>query len=216
MFFKFSSRRLVRKLAIEVEELACKLASAPVVSPQPKRVDVVRALQTTRDLLTNLLVQQEEAALPVDALTQPQDETGGTADPDKTIEASPSPQPSHTKEMEYIVLPEPLLNAHPELSATARSLIGLSDWILLTNAGGTSVSPEAVSEIYRQLVHVLAKEGVTLLQNDGPCDYDRQRVVGTRHTDDPVMVDCVCSTIRPGYLFREQLLRPQEVIVYVE
>jgi molecular chaperone GrpE (heat shock protein) len=112
----------------------------------------------------------------------------------------PQPSPSHEK---------------PELSLTAKELMKLSDWVLLAKADGTAVRPKVLEEIYRQLTAILAKENVTLLlETNGPCDYERQMVVGTQPTDDPSLNDCVHSTVRPGYLFHQQLIRPQEVIIY--
>jgi molecular chaperone GrpE (heat shock protein) len=61
---------------------------------------------------------------------------------------------------------------------------------------------------------VLEKEGVTPFEDVGSFDCERQQVVDTRPTDDPEQDNLVCATVRPGYRFREQLVRPQEVVVY--
>ena len=101
------------------------------------------------------------------------------------------------------------------ISTTVRELIQLSDWILLANAGKIPVQPGVLDEIYRRLMEILAREGLTLLNADGPCDYERQMIVGTQLTSDSALDGHVQCTIRPGYLFHQQLFRPQEVIVYV-
>ena len=51
-------------------------------------------------------------------------------------------------------------------------------------------------------------------RTSSPCDYERQMVVETHPTDDPPQNDHVYSTVRPRYLFHDQLVRPQEVIIY--
>jgi molecular chaperone GrpE (heat shock protein) len=99
-------------------------------------------------------------------------------------------------------------------SATATALMKLSDWVLLAKTGEAVIKPTILEEIYHQLTSILAKEGITLLEADGLCDYEQQMVVGTQTTDDPARTDHVCSTLRPGFLFHGRLLRPQEIIVY--
>lgn len=105
--------------------------------------------------------------------------------------------------------------SQPGITATARYLMELVDWILLVRAGRASVQPEMLDEIYQRLVRTLATVEILLIDESGPCDFERQRVVGTRVTSDPMLEGSIYSTIRPGYLFHGQLLRPQEVIMYV-
>lgn len=39
-------------------------------------------------------------------------------------------------------------------------------------------------------------------------------MIETRATEDPRQHNQVCGTVRPGYLFDGELIRPQEVIIY--
>ena len=47
-----------------------------------------------------------------------------------------------------------------------------------------------------------------------PKFYERQQVIATQVTSDPAQDDCICDTVRLGYLFQGRLIRPQETIVY--
>lgn len=124
--------------------------------------------------------------------------------------------------------PEPGTETEPEPSVTAKELIKLRDGVLVAKSkkGSTSSEvleakgkegsafPKVLEDIYKQLGQILEKEGVTSLEETGPYNDKRQEVISTKVTDDPDKNDWICDTVRPGYLFQEELLRPQEVIVY--
>lgn len=101
-------------------------------------------------------------------------------------------------------------------SVTAQELMRLRDWVLLAKSGEgeESTSPKVLDAIYKQLGKILEKEGITSLEETGSFNYERQQVISTQVTDDPQKDDLICDTIRPGYLFHDSLIRPQEVIVY--
>lgn len=192
IFFWLTKRRQVEELARRAETKARDLNKLPAdpAAPQQSLLDV---LQTTCALLDRLAEQQQAMSLVEEHAEKP-----------KPIALEQPRAPS-----------APLPEAPASLSITAKELIKLSDWVLLAKVNDTAVQPEVLEEIYRQLTAVLAKEGVTPLLATGPCDYERQMVVGTQSTDDLAQVDHVYSTVRPGYIFHDQIIRPQEVIVYV-
>ncbi len=199
IFFWLTKGQRVQELAIQAESMAHSLNSE---SPDPARAsqqDIIEILESTCALLAHF-TEQQKAIRPAQP---PAESETPTEPPSSKVEPlmpeQPQPSPAHEK---------------PELSLTANELIKLSDWVLLAKADGTAVQPKVLEEIYRQLTAILAKENVTLLQAKGPCDYERQMVIGTQPTDDPSLNDCVYSTVRPGYLFHQQLIRPQEVIIY--
>jgi hypothetical protein len=101
-------------------------------------------------------------------------------------------------------------------SVTAQELIRLRDWVLLANSGEEEqkASPKVLDAIYKQLGKILVKEGITSLEETGSFNYERHQVVSTQPIDDPEKEDLICDTVRPGYLFKGILFRPQEVIVY--
>lgn len=110
--------------------------------------------------------------------------------------------------------PELAIESEPELSETAQELIKLRDWVLLAQSGKNPASPQVLGAIYKKLAQILAQEGVTVIEESGPFNYERQQVISTQPTDDPEKDDWVYDTVRPGYLFEGGLIRPQEVIVY--
>ncbi|GHO82247.1 nucleotide exchange factor GrpE [Dictyobacter formicarum] len=188
--------RQTKVLAIRAEALARDLNKLPASSPESTQ-DLVAILQSTCTLLERLTEQQATLLAPSPAKDKQDSSQPPVAQNKQAATASPS-----------------ISNKDATLSTTAKELIKLSDWVLLAKAGGTSVQPQVLEEIYRRLTHALETEGVMLLNAEGPCDYERQMIVGTESTDDPTRNDYVHSTVRPGYLFHDQLIRPQEVIVY--
>ena len=198
IFFWLTKSRDAQELAVHAEAMARDLNNLPTDSPEISQPDIISVLQSTCALLERLVEQRQGIASQHD----PSSESAKEIVPEKPeLQKSPPLIPPPGREV--------------ALSHTAKELIKLSDWVLLAKAGGTAVQPAVLEEIYRQLTGVLAKEGVTLLEAQGPCDYERQMVVGTHPTDDPAQDEHVYSTVRPGYLFHEQLIRPQEVIIYV-
>lgn len=192
IFFWLTQRRRVEELAKRAEAKARDLNKLPA-DPTGAEQNLVDILQTTCALLDRLAEQQKETL--------------------SAEEHSEKLKPTVPEQSQ--VMSAPLLVTSTSLSNTAKELIKLSDWVLLAKTDTTAIQPEVLDEIYRQLTGVLAKEGVIPLLATGPCDYERQMVVGTHPADDPAQVDHVFSTVRPGYIFHEQLIRPQEVIVYV-
>ena len=208
LIFWITHRREVEELAQRAQTTARELNKLPA-SATASQENLVEMLQSTNALLARLAEQQTNAPV----VTPPSEKISSQEKGSSNPEQSESPVvPSKP------VQPEPPVVPHVEkgqsLSATAKELIKLSDWVLLAKQGGTTVQPEALEEIYRRLTAVLSKEGVTPLDVSGPCDYERQMVVGTQPTDDPAQNDHVYTTVRPGYLFHDQLIRPQEVIIY--
>lgn len=160
--------------------------------------DLVVILQSTC-LLLERLVERPELIAPPKPTFQDQ------------VQPTPTPVASQPK-----VEPPPItkVEPEPEVSATAKELIKLRDWVLLAKSGEKASSPEVLSAIYTKLGQILEQEGVTAIEDAGPFNYERQQVVSTQATDDPEKVDCICDTVRPGYQFHGKLIRPQEAIVY--
>ncbi len=52
--------------------------------------------------------------------------------------------------------------------------------------------------------------------DDGPVDPTRHEVVEVRAAADPRVADHIAETARPGYRWRDQILRPQQIIAYVK
>lgn len=101
-----------------------------------------------------------------------------------------------------------------KLSVTIQELIKLRDWVLLAKKNQPKGDNTVLSAIYQQLGRILAQEGVIGIEDTGLFNYERQQIIATQTTDDPEQDEYICDTVRSGYLFQGQLIRPQEVILY--
>lgn len=217
-------RRRANALAMQAESYALRLSQRLQDRPLGARQDrantqdqdIITSLESTCSILEHLLSSQEafssksEPDQPHTTETPPDGGTASRPEAPGSLSDASVPEPEidsqHPKEVHAEPAQEP--------STTAIELIRLRDWVLLAKVGGTVVDPAVLGEINKQLGRVLAKEGITPIEESGAYDYNRQSVIGVQPTDDPAQNDLVCSTVRPGYLFHEQLVRPQEVIIY--
>lgn len=198
LFTRQDDYRQAQQLALRAEASVRKLSNLPPQCLDGAPDDVVSVLKSTCLLLERLVRRLEFP--PADA------QNGGA----QTAQAT---QPGASSD-EAAISPPPQVASEPELSLTAKELIKLRDWVLLAQTGGAAGNLHLLESLYRGLGKVLEKEGVTLIEEVGAYDGKRQQVVDTRPTDDPAQDNFVCATVRPGYLFHERLIRPQEVIVY--
>ncbi len=102
----------------------------------------------------------------------------------------------------------------PEPSSTAKDLMGLRDSILAAKIAGIASASDVLEGMYYQLGQILENEDVISFEDTGMFDSTKQKIMGTEMSDDSSKNDTICSTIRPGYLFQEKVIRPQEIIVY--
>ncbi|MEV4868021.1 hypothetical protein [Streptomyces syringium] len=91
---------------------------------------------------------------------------------------------------------------------------------LLDRLAGLAGDPPAadgpvLDRVRRGVVAALAASGVTSVEDTGPVDPARHHVVATRDDPSGLLSDRIAETVRPGYLWRDVLLRPQEVVSYV-
>ena len=99
-------------------------------------------------------------------------------------------------------------------TATATELMRVLDRVSVAAAsGGRGADPLLVWLRYR-LVALLAGEGVSLIEDQGPFDVARHEVVDTRSTDDPDLAQRISGTVRPGYEQAGIVLRPQQVVLW--
>ncbi|MCH5211616.1 MAG: nucleotide exchange factor GrpE [Oscillospiraceae bacterium] len=62
---------------------------------------------------------------------------------------------------------------------------------------------------------VMEKAGITVMEDSGVFNGSRQTVANTIETDDPSLNNHIESVFRPGYMADGEVLRGQEVTVYV-
>ncbi|MBD1944369.1 nucleotide exchange factor GrpE [Coleofasciculus sp. FACHB-712] len=201
-FFTLKRReKQVLKLALRAEILARKLNGISPVSAN--KHNLVEVLQSTCQLLERVVKHPE--LFVHEARSQ-----SSTVKLLKTTDTEPklSVDPLLSTSAKLVSLQE------PELSNTMQELIKLRDWVLLAKSGGNAPKPDMLEALYKQLGQVLAKGDVIALEETNVFNYERQQVVSTQVTDSPEKDNWVCGTVRPGYLFHGELVRPQEVIVY--
>lgn len=183
-------------LALKAEARARRLSGLP--ERPASAPDDLKAVLKSTCLLLDRLVDHDRAR---------RNEKGD--EPSTHGEAQPCVE---AKRAEPVPAQEPSGKREP--SPTAQELIKLRDWVLIAKDGDPSSVAQIMGGLYRKLGGVLEKEGVTALEGGGPFDDERQQVIETRETDDPRQHNQVCGTVRPGYLFGGELIRPQEVIIH--
>ncbi|MUG96845.1 nucleotide exchange factor GrpE [Scytonema sp. UIC 10036] len=201
----FTQYHQAQELALTAEASVRRLSGLSLTSSDER--DIISVLNSTCLLLDRLvenpqLLQTDQKHTPV--VTE---QITAKEIPLPTVEALVAPE----------IIPEvPTLEIAPEpkLSATGEELIKLRDWVLLAKTGGAAPKAEMLEVLYQKLGQILAKEGVTPIEEVGIFNYERQQVISTQATDDSEKQDCICDTVRPGYLFNGKLIRPQEVIIY--
>lgn len=102
-----------------------------------------------------------------------------------------------------------------------RDLIALRDSLLLRLEWMHANTPDEVNAV--KLTESLLEETARLMQNigmdvltdSGVFSDQTQTIVDTIETDDEALYNHIAQTIRPGYRFKEVMLRSQEVKVFV-
>lgn len=101
-----------------------------------------------------------------------------------------------------------------------RSIITQRDNLLMKKSWLQDCMPEEemaakfVNGQLQETAKILKEMGVSILEENGPFDSRCHTVVETRPAPAPELVDRIAETFRPGYAFRGETLRPQEVILY--
>ena len=187
-------KQQAQQLALEAEAYARQLNGLTTTTEEG---EIISVLNSTCLLLRRLVERS--------AFSQPSSNLRDEVIPAPTKE---TPQPSIASTS---VLP---IESEAELSNAIKELIKLRDWILLAKKTKTEGSSEVLSAIYQKLGQILEREGVTVIEETGSFNYEKQQIIATQITHDPEQDDCIYDTIRPGYLFQGKLIRPQEAIVY--
>lgn len=71
-----------------------------------------------------------------------------------------------------------------------------------------------VESILRETAGLLAKSGVEIMEDEGRFSSERQTIVDTIETEDDELDGMIAEVIRPGYCYKGEPLRGQEVIIY--
>lgn len=79
----------------------------------------------------------------------------------------------------------------------------------------TAADGPVPDRVRRGVVAAPAASGVTTVEDTGRVAPARHHVVATRDDPSGLLSDRIAETVRPGYFWRDVLLRPQEVVSYV-
>ena len=102
-----------------------------------------------------------------------------------------------------------------------RNIIAMRDNLLMRRDWVRDNSPEdknaykLVENQLRETGKLLTKAGVEILEDEGSFDGSRHTVVETRPAQNPSQVDQIAEVFRPGYVYKGEILRGQEVILFV-
>lgn len=215
-------KRIAEELALQVEAHARQLSGLSTI--ESNNAEIIAILKSACLLLERLCenqpTQRDSEGL---GFTTHSELLENHLETLKTEKITPSESKAEIKIEEVKIPPESppitqiVTEKPPEKpSVTANELIRLRDWVLLANTGDSEqkASPKVLDAIYKQLGKILEKEGITTLEETGKFNYERHQVISTQLTDELEKDDLIYDTVRPGYLFHDQLIRSQEVIVY--
>ncbi len=77
-----------------------------------------------------------------------------------------------------------------------------------------SVSLRIVGATLKETANALQKCGVEILEDEGEFSSERQTIVDVRETEEEALDGQIAEVVRPGYCYRGEQLRGQEVVVY--
>lgn len=102
----------------------------------------------------------------------------------------------------------------------ARELIGVADRLVDLTGAGTPRDGEQVLAALRWMQSrtdaLLSACDVERIEDSGPVDFQRHEVLGSRAAPEEDLLDHIADTVRPGYAWHGSVLRPQQVIAYVD
>ena len=118
-------------------------------------------------------------------------------------------------ESELVELKNKQLALLRELIELRDNLYARREWVKLEDADNSNALKLVEGEL-RQTKRLMEQVGVTVMEDNGEFDSTRHTVVERIPTDDESLVNQIASVFRPGYLFDGEVLRGQEVVVYVK
>jgi len=108
------------------------------------------------------------------------------------------------------------------LLETISGIIAMRDNLLMRKSWICDFAPqeEAAAKLVegqlRETAKLLERTGVEIMEGTEAFNSQVHTVVETKPAQFPEQVDQIAETFRPGYRFRGEVLRPQEVILYIK
>lgn len=101
---------------------------------------------------------------------------------------------------------------------TIKSIITFRDSVIMRQGLAESQEESSLKSLLNSLIketaNLLEQNHVEILDGKGSFDNSIHIVVEVKQTDDKDLHDKVAQVFRPGYIFEEEMIRPQEVILY--
>lgn len=184
------SPETVRQLAFEVMMLAATLAGEDDASVEPQRVSSAALLGTARDLL-NIAGQHSR-------------------DVNRELAALRAENARLRHAAETAKVGKGDLDVQSNPPVIARELIGIAD--RLAHQRGNP----AVQWLDNSVARLLEQSEIYPIEDIGKVDPTRHEVIEVRGVTESDLVNHIAATVRRGYGWRGQILRPQEVVAYVK
>lgn len=98
-----------------------------------------------------------------------------------------------------------------DLIAVADGLVDLTDDEAIADPAAAAAFARWITQrIGTMIIHC----EVSWIADEGPFDPARHEAVASRPAPDAEQAGRIAGTVRPGYLWRDQIVRPQQVVVY--
>jgi len=218
---------LLRSEAHRIETIARLLNGLqPVSHDRPVNIDPLTLLQSATMLLERFCERRScrgsasssEKERPVTDSSEPEASQGVRVEDSPNSLAQDLCAPSETASDSAAHIPSstPVISIQkdPEPSKIATELVRLRDQMLLGLENRSSIPPTVLNALQRQTLKLIQSEGIRDVEKTGPYDQNRQEIVETEVTSDAGLHETVARTVRPGYEFNGQLIRPQEVVIF--
>jgi hypothetical protein len=106
----------------------------------------------------------------------------------------------------------PVHRASPPLIVP--ELIEVADRLAVLDEDDPAYGSAVTRWLESRFVGMLARCEVFVIREDGPVNPSRHEVVDVRPAPDEEHADHIAATVRPGYAWRDQILRAQQVVAY--
>jgi hypothetical protein len=115
-----------------------------------------------------------------------------------------------------VISPAPTAGPPPtagEVIRLADGLLDLRESLDLTSDDGQSAT--VLRWVESRTKALLISCDIKRVEESGAFDPARQQTVASREAPHPELAHQIADTVRPGYVWHGELLRPQQVVVYV-
>lgn len=208
-----SNRQEIQKLASQIEICAKQLNGLSAKGNISNENDVVSVLRTSCILLESFI--NNRFSMEEEETQDKKHETGDISVGKVDFDAKGDTLKEKTEPEEVLESKSLSSSTTTEPSETAKEIIKLQDWLFVAKSRDDASTIKTLEILYGKLNKTLSKEGIITLEENGLFDENKQSAVETIDTNDPSKNNMVSDTVRPGYLFNDEVFRPQDVVVYV-